>query len=305
MASDQYTLIRSDDGACESSASALVDLFERFEPSNNRNREAALVIASDDVLEIAVSLPGEARRDLRDLLAFEIERRTPFAREDVYYGWRVSEPVTANGIIEVDVRCVLRNTADNLIASVRNDSKLIPVRVSASGRVAPDIALIDHVESTSLPNRRLRWSLITLASILLLAAMYAPLNPARERLRRMEMHLAELRSSAAVEAAERSEAQMQWTAIEFLNVAEASYIPRLQVLAELTRIVPKNAWVSELKIREQRVEIFGEAENANSLITLLSESGMFFEPRFSAPLTSNSENGFEQFAIQANFELSK
>ncbi|MDP6674940.1 MAG: PilN domain-containing protein, partial [Gammaproteobacteria bacterium] len=76
----------------------------------------------------------------------------------------------------------------------------------------------------------------------------------------------------------------------------------MQVLDELTRILPDNTWVSRLEIHQPRVSIRGESSNAADLSTLIESSALFSNTQFDSPVTRNTVTGQEKFAISVNIE---
>ncbi|PID73453.1 MAG: hypothetical protein CSB33_03535 [Desulfobacterales bacterium] len=76
-----------------------------------------------------------------------------------------------------------------------------------------------------------------------------------------------------------------------------SGIPALDLLRELTRQIPENAWVTELHITEAMGRITGEAENAADLIGLLEDSPLMKQVVFTSAITRTRE-GKERFSIR-------
>jgi len=78
----------------------------------------------------------------------------------------------------------------------------------------------------------------------------------------------------------------------------------MRVLDELSRIVPTNAYVSNLRLRENNLELQGAAESASNLIPLLERSPIFENVAFNAP-SSKGRDGRETFSIKADIERPK
>ncbi len=75
-------------------------------------------------------------------------------------------------------------------------------------------------------------------------------------------------------------------------------ISKLEILKELTEIIPLNAWATELQYKEGTIEISGEAESASTLISILEESPLFSDVKFIAPIVKRGQ-GKEKFKIKA------
>ena len=77
-----------------------------------------------------------------------------------------------------------------------------------------------------------------------------------------------------------------------------------RVLDELSRIVPNNAYLSNLRYREGTVELQGSAENASNLVPLLEGSPVFENVGFNAPSNRGRDNR-ETFSLKAEIERPK
>ena len=71
----------------------------------------------------------------------------------------------------------------------------------------------------------------------------------------------------------------------------------VQVLDELTRLIPDQAHLLQLELREKTVELHGFASTASDLIGLLEQSPLFKAPQFRSPVTQDRRSGAERFHI--------
>jgi type IV pilus assembly protein PilM len=78
-------------------------------------------------------------------------------------------------------------------------------------------------------------------------------------------------------------------------------ITTLDILKELTLTIPKDAWLEKMSIEDNTVEISGRASSASSLISLLEESSLFEDVKFTSAITSR-EGKKEKFKIKMNLE---
>jgi Tfp pilus assembly protein PilN len=70
----------------------------------------------------------------------------------------------------------------------------------------------------------------------------------------------------------------------------------LEVLNELTRILPAQVWVNSIEIHPDSVILAGEADQAAPLLKLLDSSPLFQNSEFALSVTHNAQN--EQFRIK-------
>src|SRR4029450_9263345 len=77
-----------------------------------------------------------------------------------------------------------------------------------------------------------------------------------------------------------------------------------RVLDELSKTVPTNAYLSNLRYRGGSLEIQGSAENASALIPVLERSPLFENVGFNAPSNRGRDNR-ETFSLKADLEKQK
>ncbi|KPJ65967.1 MAG: hypothetical protein AMJ45_04330 [Syntrophobacter sp. DG_60] len=73
--------------------------------------------------------------------------------------------------------------------------------------------------------------------------------------------------------------------------------PRLDVLLELTRLLPEDAWVSNMDVRTKRITLRGEGESALNLVDILGKSPLFKNVSLSSAITKNKATGKERFYL--------
>jgi Tfp pilus assembly protein PilN len=78
----------------------------------------------------------------------------------------------------------------------------------------------------------------------------------------------------------------------------------LKVLDELSKIVPNNAYFSNLRYKSGALEVQGSADNASGLIPLLERSPVFENVGFNAPSNRGRDNR-ETFSLKAELERVK
>lgn len=89
--------------------------------------------------------------------------------------------------------------------------------------------------------------------------------------------------------------------LAFLNEFQHNKNTKVRVLADLSWLLPKNAWLTALSVDEQgTVEIDGFAGTAADIIPPLENSPLFKDVEFSSPVTVKA--GTERFAIKMHLE---
>ena len=70
-------------------------------------------------------------------------------------------------------------------------------------------------------------------------------------------------------------------------------------MAELTRLLPGDTYLTDLEQRRGKITIAGRSGSASRLIALLAGDGRLRNPSFAAPVTRMAGSGVEVFSITA------
>jgi general secretion pathway protein L len=88
-------------------------------------------------------------------------------------------------------------------------------------------------------------------------------------------------------------------------------ISMIEMLKELTRLLPPSVWIWNLKYNGKEIEISGFADSASDLISLIDKSPFFDKVEFMAPVTKERQvkpegpQEKERFKIKARIEAKK
>ena len=74
---------------------------------------------------------------------------------------------------------------------------------------------------------------------------------------------------------------------------------KLEILAELTRILPENTYLDRLSMNEGTTQMQGKSGNAQSLIELINNSPFFENASFRGPTRLDNRSGKEIFDLSA------
>lgn len=84
--------------------------------------------------------------------------------------------------------------------------------------------------------------------------------------------------------------------IDYFNTVLLGRVPFLEVLKELSRVIPETAWVQALTFSEKGLKLDGHAKSASELIPLLEDSPLFKDVAFLSTITKSGD-GKEKFKI--------
>lgn len=262
-----------------------------------RPLEVRLLLPPDEALTREAALPRLPDRDLRRLVALDIDRLTPFQAEAVFADVAVLGPDARPQLQRVLVAAVARERAARALAQARA-AGLEPAALSVAG--AP--AEIDFLPALRKAEGRARadggrwvWGVIALLAVTNLlvavvrdAADTAQLRAAVELQKPRVREAAALRSQVQDEAARRAAVARQHGEGEPLRVLDA-----------LTRAIPDGAWVQRMTWDGRAVRLAGYRQDTVDVVAALRASPMFEAPRSSVADTPARGAAGQPFDITA------
>ena len=143
-----------------------------------------------------------------------------------------------------------------------------------------------------------------LAALLLIALLgWGASFPIKDELRLRQLQNENQKMEPGIKALRAEEMQLEQLRKEsaLLTDLDRRRGEVLRVLDELSKVVPNNAYFSNLRYRVGSLEIQGNAENASALIPLLERSPVFENVGFNAPSNRGRDNR-ETFSLKADLE---
>lgn len=257
------------------------------------------------------SLPLATEENLSRVLAFEMDRLTPFRNEDVYFDHRVVSRDPAGGKLHIDLAVARRDVVDAEIARVREWGGTVTGVLVAddAARHSEPLDLLPAGSSVARGDRRarlLRFGAALAALVLLVIALVLPLWQKREAVIELLPVVAKARTEAESTDRLAKELEKRVTDHDFLLARKHTGQPTLGVIEELSQVLPDNTWVMQLDIRPagkvREVVISGETASSSKLIELLEQSTRMRNSAIRGSVTRGSQAGTERFMIGAELK---
>lgn len=268
--------------------------------------ELLLCLPQDKVLTKSVTLPLAAEENLREVLGFEMDRNTPFTSEQVYYDYLVTAREPKKNKITVDLIVTPRKVLDELLGQLAKLG-LQPQRATIRHHDG-DALLAVNLHPSGGHNGRtdkaqyVNLALVVLAILLLAGAIALPLIHKRNVVRSLETQLDATAQEAAAAQRLRDEVDRLASGSRFLLTKKQSTPLVLELLTELTTILPDDTWVTHIDIRRPEISIQGQSSSAAALIPLIESSSALSNARFRSPVTSIPRTDTERFHLSAETE---
>lgn len=243
-------------------------------------RDLTIRLAAEDVFIRRVELPIAAWGRRREVAAFSLGQWTPFPPGGAAWDLRVAGGAARPGFFAADIAAISRHAVDDLLQSAGNlGYRLVSIAVPCPGG---DFELLEAGRRAVRRRSRLR-----AGAAILLVALLAGVGLAWDRrlnaeIANLQAEVARLRPVAAV-AAEQRRQRVLALLPQTLAVEAAGRAP-LGLLATLTRLLPQDVHLVELRQDGAAVDIRGFAGDAPGLLAILGSDSAFEAPQFTAPV---------------------
>lgn len=265
-----------------------------------------LLLPPDKHLQKPLTYPLSSEKELRSILGFEMDRQTPFTRDDVYFDYVINRRDSANHRLHVTLHVVLRDVLqEHLEALSFLDMQPARAAPGPGGRME-DIDFMPTPESkvNVAAGRRLA-QLALLTFVLFISSLYVPVLRYGAVIEQFEQQVEQSRMQAMRAQSFAGKKQAILERIEFLSGQTQRYISPIRLIQDLTRRLPDNTWIQRLNIRHGEFQMHGESETAAAIIQLIEESDYFEQAQFRSPVTKNNATGKEKFHVAARITIEK
>ncbi len=252
-----------------------------------------LELPAREVLRRTLRLPVAALSRLRSAVELQLERFSPFRKEDVVFDCFVPPGEARDGEVDVEVAIVPRATLE------RYQEWLQRLGLSATEF---QVENSDHRFSGARPGWRLDRKSLPLAVGAIGAALWLGAYLLAPSLREGEIESVSGQINAlrvtSNDASHAKDALDQLSGPAAFLAGKEQVATPLDALEILTLGFPNNARLSNLEIEGNRVRATGESPDAMQMMDILSKSNRFTDIRFDGPIEKSSD-GRSRFTIDA------
>ena len=290
----------------DGSEPALLDHLARTSRAGGNPMIVRLRLPYSACLVRRLEVPERAEADAERILALDLERATPLNREDVYTANTrdPSQSGSGKGTISIVQLIVKRSMVDRAVEQLQ----LAGANVDAvdcwseNGRTALPVNFLGKEPGGKASNgkrtRRRALLLTSLAAGLAASAAGISIDRHQNALASLEQQTADARATVA-----KQEAQQGSTTAAVKDSASVLKLKSerpavVQILDELTRLLPETVYLNEFSVDGDTVDISGFAKRSAELVPLLERSKMFAGAALSAPVTFDESRDKERFSYR-------
>ena len=241
-----------------------------------------------------LELPAGAGDFLDGVVRAQLDRLTPWRASEAAFGW--SAAAGTAGLIRVTVAATKRQSVAALLDVAAHSVVVTTERAAGAARIT-----ILSQRSGAL-SRRARWRFAIVAALAIAlvsatSALVAQFTLGAQLQERADALTADLaRRRAALLRRERANDDPTAQALDARKRAMPAAVAALEALS---RAIPDNAYLTELRLTGDKLEFAGIGVEAASLIREIEQSPHFSHAAFSAPTTRGADDR-ETFRIEAH-----
>lgn len=277
---------------------------EEIKDLTGRTREVVLCLPAEKVLFKRLTLPLAAEENLREVLGFEMDRQTPFSLEQVFYDYILSARNSKNNTLTLNMVVTPKLFLNNLLGNLNeigfhlHRATICPKN---GGQPQPvNLLPAEFMQRRPDSARYLNFALGILSLVLLLGIIALPLMNKHHVIRVLEARTELATGKAEVVRRMQEEVKRLGTSSRFLVEKKQATPLVLEIVNEVTHILPDDTWINQLDIKGQEVQIQGQSTSAAALIPIIESSEIFHNARFRSPVTKMPGSSTERFHISAD-----
>jgi len=281
--------------------------------ANGGAPEIVVALSPRNALRKRLTLPAAIEPNLHQALAYDLDRHTPFKADELYFDAAVVDRDTARNTVQVDLAAARRAVVDPMLRHAENfGARVVAVTIDPPATAAASRLNLLPEERRAGDAHWLRWQVVLPAILLgagIIAALVLPVWQKRMEAIALNQQADDARQRAQVSDSLRSELDRRVGDYNFALERKYAFPGTVQVLDDITHILPDDTWLTQLELRSVRgkdgqreLTLRGESANAGRLVSLLEDSKLFTQTAPRSPTTKIQPGPGEIFDVGAQLK---
>lgn len=268
-------------------------------------------LAPASVLTKRLVLPSAVEENLRQVIAYDLDRHTPFKADELYFDAVVVDRSPQRGTLTVELAAARRSIVDPALRQVvawgGEVAAVAPGPPAKAARSRLDLLPPEARTGRPLLRRWQFWLPVAAVVAALAAATIIPLWQLREEAISLGQQADAARAQAAVSQTLRAQVDAQVGDFNFALERKYAYPSALAVLDTVSKLLPDDTWLTQFELRsmakgkdvQREIMLRGESANAAKLVQLFEESQLFADAAQRGPTTKIQPGPGEIFDLGA------
>jgi len=306
--SDQTELVRVDDDGSDLVRATLHGSLNKLDEANT---ELWHSFPASACLHKQLILPAAAEENLDQVLRFEMDRHTPFKADEVAFDWHIVERYPDTKKIKLELVIAPKQQIDTIAQSCQDKGlrlRGINLKNGEEGTsLASDINLLPAPFRSKKNRRQLIWNVLLVALFvgLLQLVLWLSVNNRQQAINDYEEQVDTLREQSREVISLRERIKNAEDSASFLSTEKQQQPMLLDLVAEVTRLLPDEAWLQRFQVNNGKVQLSGQSPDTSALIGLLQQSKIFCNPSTRGTVSNDPKTGNERFTIEITLNNSE
>ncbi|MCC7328458.1 MAG: pilus assembly protein PilM [Burkholderiales bacterium] len=269
-----------------------------------------------DVLRKKVVLPAAVEENLRQALAYDLDRHTPFKSDELYFDAVIVDRDTGRNTVTADLAAVRRAIVDSALRHVAawgsDVAAVVPEPPASAARSRLNLLPDEARASKSVWGRWQLWMPLLLLAVMALAAVTIPLWQKRDYVLQLAALADQARGRAAVSETLRTELNARVGDYNHALQRKHAFPDALTVIDAVSKLMPDDTWLTQFDLKsvvkgkeaQRELLVRGETANAGRLVPLFEESQLFAQAAQRGPTTKIQPGPGEIFDLGAQLKPS-
>jgi general secretion pathway protein L len=265
-----------------------------------------LYLDGGSVLQDRLMLPIAAKENYFEAVEFQIDRQTPFQRNEIYFDCYSNNAGSTSRMLCVDYIIAPLEKVDATVQDLATIG--IPVDfVTTLSELSGEQPRFNLLSSNNTPKRqggrRINVMLAMLAILLGGAVTYLSLDNDRRHAELLAAHVDSLRNQARLAAELRSTVASEQRNVNYVLNLKRDQQSVIKILNDLTRLLPDDSWVSRFTFKNDKVQIVVHAPESSSIVRLVEGSGQFAGAKMMTAVRKTKNDDRERFTLSFSSRL--
>jgi general secretion pathway protein L len=276
--------------------------------------QVTLVIPKAWTIVKTAEFPLTVKENLSDVVSYELDRLTPLSPERAFYDFRIL--AEDENRIRIMLAAMKAETLQPYLEALRGKGIAVGrvvIDPSVPGTPSPDLRSQSAVagemnlldKGMHKPPKTPMALTIVLLSVLVALGLFwlvSPLRIAEKRVEIIDREIALRRDEVKKIEALKKDLEGVEKEIAAIETFKTSRPVTLNLLKEMTRVLPMNTWLSRIRFTESTVEIEGYAASTTEILPKLEASRHFKKVEFASPTSRDVRLNADRFTIKMEIE---
>ncbi len=274
--------------------------------SNNQYNDLEIVLRVPEIHSVkqTIFLPNAVEANLDQVIGYELDRYTPFDKNQVYFDYIKLGSAKNNTHIHVLLIMVKKATLDRLYDSCLllglkpffSDSvvqKIIP----GESQSRYNLLAKDRCQKTNKTPLFILLGSFLLTLVMFVALLVIPLSKATDALDELKQHAQKVERLAFKIDDSKKDIDYLYQATQKVIDQKNASPALIEVIDTVSKVLNDVTWISRLHYFRKTLQITGQSDSATNLIDSLEKTKVLKNVKFISSVTKDKKSGLERFKI--------